>query len=149
RNEDGRARGAIASVYQNLSYEEVKPLLPEIYRAVVELAPSDEMFGDGIRLAGLKVLAQHRIREGMSLCLDIMELDRWGKQDRVMGGLEALSLYGAAAKPLLPRLRQLEKELLAHWEARSFQPAVERLRALIAKIENSNETVTLRSLQDP
>ena len=49
-NEDGRARGSIESVYRNLAYEEIEPLLPAIHRAVVEPAPSGIMFADGIRL---------------------------------------------------------------------------------------------------
>ena len=30
RNEDGRARGSLGTVYQHLSYDEIKPLLPAI-----------------------------------------------------------------------------------------------------------------------
>jgi hypothetical protein len=47
-NEDGRARGALGSVYKNLTYEEIEPLLPAIYLAVIEPAPSGIMFADGI-----------------------------------------------------------------------------------------------------
>ena len=60
-NEDGRARGSIGSVYQHLSDEEIKPLLPAIHRAVVEPAPSGIMFADQIRIAGLRLLAKHRV----------------------------------------------------------------------------------------
>ena len=60
-NEDGRARGALSSVYKNLAYEEIEPLLPVIHQAVVAPAPSGIMFADGIRLSGLEILAQHRI----------------------------------------------------------------------------------------
>ncbi len=49
---------ASASVYQNLSYEEIKPLLPAIHRAIVEPAPSGIMFADEIRLEGLTAPGQ-------------------------------------------------------------------------------------------
>ena len=43
KNQDGRARGSIGSVYRNLSAEDIKPLLPAIYQAIIEPAPSGEM----------------------------------------------------------------------------------------------------------
>jgi hypothetical protein len=146
QNQDGRARGQIGIVYQQMDYEELKPLLPAIHEAIVEPSQSGEMFADGIRLSGLEVLATHRIREGMELCLDVMELDRWGKQTRIDRCLKALAMYGGAAKPLLPRLRQLEKDLVAHTEAKSLQPAIERLRGLIRDIENATEAPELIGL---
>jgi hypothetical protein len=146
RNEDGRARGEVGAVYQRLGYDEIKPLLPAIREAIVTPAPSGEMFASGIRLSGVELLARHRIREGMDLCLAVLEIDKWGKQDRIKRALKALAAYRAAAKPLLPRLRQLENDLLAHPEAKGLQPAIEQVRALIKEIENSDKTVELRSL---
>jgi hypothetical protein len=147
QNEDGRARSSIGSVYRLLSYDEIKPLLPVIHEAIVKPAPSGIMFADGIRLAGLDLFAQHRIREGVSLCLDIIDIDRHGKRNRITRCLNTLEQYGAAAKPLLPRLQQLEKDLLAHWEAKGLQPQIDQLRALMKKIEGATGTVELRSLQ--
>jgi len=146
QNEDGRARGTIGGIYQQLSYEEIKPLLPAIHEAIVTPAPSGIMFASGIRLAGLDLLARHRIREGMPLCIEVMDIDKWGKRDRISRCLKSLGRYGAAAKPMLPRLRQLEQDLLAHREARGLQPQIEQLRALIKEIENATGTVELRSI---
>jgi hypothetical protein len=147
QNQDGRARGAIGGVYQKLSYEQIKPLLPAIHEAIVTPAPSGEMFASGIRLAGLDLLASHRIREGMELCLDVMEIDKWGKADRIDRCLKALATYRGAAKPLLPRLRQLEKDLSAHGEAKNLKPKIDTLRSLIQDIGNSTESIELRSLE--
>lgn len=110
-NEDGRARASLGSVYKNLSYDEIEPLLPAIHQAVVEPAPSGIMFADGIRLSGLEILAKHRIDEGMELCLEVMELDRWGQGNRIPKCLQALQLYGGAATELLPKLEALREEL--------------------------------------
>ncbi len=114
RNQDGRARGTLQTVYKQLSEEEIKPLLPAIYEAVVEQSLSGVMFSDGIRMAGLDILAQHRISEGLPLCLELIELDRWGSDRRFNGCLAALRKYGAAAKPLLPKMREFTSELGEH-----------------------------------
>jgi hypothetical protein len=147
-NQDGRARGSVGSVYQQLSYEEVKPLLPAIHEAIVTPAPSGIMFAGVVRLAGIDVLARHRIREGMPLCIEVMEIEKWGKRDRISRCLKAIGKYGAAAKPMLPQLKQLEKDLLAHHEARGLQPQIDQLRAVMREIEAATDTVELRSLGD-
>lgn len=148
QNEDGRARGSLGSVYENLSYEEVKPLLPAIHQAIVEPAPSGIMFASGIRLSGVAVLAKHRIREGMPLCIQIMDLEKWGKKDRIAKCLKTLETYGAAAKAVLPDLRQLEKDLRNHSEARMLAPLAKQVQTMIEKIGSANDTIQLRSIND-
>lgn len=149
RNEDGRARGALGSVYENLTYDEIKPLLPTIHEAIVTPAPSGIMFASGIRLSGVELLAKHRIREGLPLCIQIMEIDRWGKKDRITRCLKTLAMYGAAAKAVLPELRQLEQNLLDHREARMLEPVIQQTQTLIEEIENASGTVELRGIDDP
>ncbi|MHC5025024.1 MAG: DUF6288 domain-containing protein, partial [Planctomycetota bacterium] len=145
RNEDGRARGSIGSVYRNLSYEEVEPLLPAIYEAVIEPAPSGIMFADGIRLSGLEILAQHRIEEGLPLCVALIDPERWGLANRIKRCLATLRLYGGAATSEIPRLRRLEEDLAA----RRWKPeAIEALGIpeLIEEIEADEDPPVLRSL---
>jgi len=148
RNEDGRARGCFGTVYGNLTYDEIKPLLPAIHEAIVTPAPSGIMFASGIRLSGIELLAKYRIREGMPLCLRIMEINKWGKKHRIAKCLKTLETYGAAARAVLPQLRRLEKDLSAHREARMLKPSIEQTRKLIRKIENATGTVELRSIDD-
>lgn len=147
-NQDGRARGSVGGVYGLFSYEELKPLLPAIHEAIVTPAPSGEMFAAGIRLSGLELFAKHRIREGLPLCIDVMEIEKWGKQVRIARCLQILGIYGSAAKSELPRLRELEKVLTSHGEAKSMTSQVENLRKLITSIEKGGEPVELRSLRD-
>lgn len=142
QNQDGRARGEIGGVYQLLTYEQIKPLLPAIRQAIAEPAPSGEMFAAGIRLAGLDILAKHRIREGMELCFMVMEIDQWGKGRRVPECLKTLATYGAAAKPMLPRLRQLEIDMPAN----GMTKEVVQVTALIKEIEAATGSVELRSI---
>jgi len=146
RNQDGRSRGTVGGIYQQLTYEEIKPLLPAIHEAIVVPAPSGIMFASGVRLQGIAILAKHRIREGMPLCIQIMEIDKWGKKNRITQCLKILGTYGAAAKPVLPQLRQLEQDLLAHKEARMLEPVIEQAQALIKEIENTTGTVELRRM---
>ncbi len=146
KNEDGRARGSIGRVYKKLSYEELKPLLPAIYQATKEPAPSGIMFAAGIRLAGLELLAKHRIKEGIPLCLEVMDIDKWGKGNRIPRCLNAIAQYGGAAKPLLPQLRQLELKLSKHREAKKLKKNIDRLHELIETIEKEEAMPELRSI---
>jgi len=147
QNQDGRSRGAIGGVYGQFSYEEIKPLLPAIHEAIVKPAPSGIMFDSQIRLAGLELFAKHRIREGIPLCIEVMEIEKWGKQGRIAKCLQILGSYGAAAKTELPRLRQLEKDLTTRPEAKGLAGHAETLRKLIAKIEKGDDPGELRSLR--
>jgi hypothetical protein len=147
QNQDGRARGTVGGIYRQLTYEQIKPLLPAIHEAITKPAPSGIMFASGIRLSGIDVLANHRIKEGIPLCIDVMEIENWGKRDRIGRCLKTLAKYGSAAKPALPQLRQLEKDLLAHREARGLQAQIEQLRSLIKNIESDSGTVELRSIE--
>jgi len=145
-NEDGRARGALGSVYKNLTYEEIEPLLPAIYQAVIEPAPSGIMFADGIRLTGLEILARHRIEEGLPLCVSLIDPGRWGLRNRIKRCLATLRLYGGAAKSEIPRLRQLEKDLAAKgWKPEAIEAL--GIPALIREIEADEDPPVLRSLR--
>ncbi len=145
QNQDGRARGEIAGIYQRLSYDEIKPLLPAIHEAIVKPAPSGEMFADGIRLKGCEIFAKNHIREGMELSLQLLELDRWGSGKRAPRIFEIIGMYGASAKPLLPKLQEVEKQLIAQAKGKP-EPLVDQLRTLMKSIETSTGTVELRSL---
>lgn len=108
RNEDGRARGSLGSVYQNLSYDEIRPLLPAIYRAVVEPAPSGIMFADEIRLEGLRLLAKHRVQDGIDACVQYTRTQNpWASEKRTPELMKILLAYGAHAKPAIPQLQQI------------------------------------------
>jgi len=148
RNEDGRARGSIGSVYRNLAYEEIEPLLPAVYQAAIEPAPSGIMFADGIRLSGLEILAKHRIKEGLPLCVSLIDPNRWGARNRVKRCLEILRVYGGAAKSEVPRIEELEKELLSkNWKPDEILGL--NLPVIIKEIEEDQNPPALRSLNLP
>ena len=108
QNEDGRARGTVGSVYANLSFEEIKPLLPAIHRAIVEPAPSGVMFADGIRMEGLRLLAKHRVKEGIEACVTYTRAQNpWASEKRTPQLMKILLSYGAHAKSAIPQLKQI------------------------------------------
>jgi hypothetical protein len=112
RNQDGRARSSLGSVYRNLSATAIAPLLPAIHQAVVEPAPSGEMFADGIRVEGLRVLAKNRIAEGIAACVQYArDQNPWESQIRTPELMAILCSYGAKAKVVLPELRRLGRLL--------------------------------------
>lgn len=95
-NQDGRARNCIAAIYPKLNPEQLKALMPDILEAVRVPAPSGEMFADGIRMSGLQILAQQRIKQGMESGVEYLtKQNPWGSEKRT-----ALILPREPARPL-------------------------------------------------
>ena len=147
KNDDGRARGVISSVYRKLSYQEIEPLLPVIYQAVVEPAPSGEMFADGVRVEGLNVLTQHRIEEGIQACVDYARTQNlWGSEKRIVVLMDILCTYGARAKPMIPQLQRMADEISkgeSGFPAKLSLQKADVIRETIRKIEASKESPEL------
>lgn len=143
RNQDGRARSSLGSVYRNLSATAFAPLLPAVYQAVLEPAPSGEMFADGIRVEGLQVLAEHHIEEGIRACVQYArDQNPWDSQKRTPELMRILCSYGARAQVVLPELRQLadyfEKDEPDFPRELMLQKA-KCVRAAIATIEQATD----------
>ncbi|MCB1275106.1 DUF6288 domain-containing protein [Prosthecobacter sp.] len=151
KNQDGRARGSIGSVYGHLSFEEIKPLLPAIHEAIVQPAPSGEMFADSIRVEGLRLLAKHRIEDGIAACVKYTwDQNPWASQKRTPELMKILLSYGAHAKRVIPDL-----EKLAHYfekEEKDFPKNLMVMKAIavretIRAIESSTDFPTLIKLK--
>ena len=143
RNEDGSARGNISSVYHLLSLDELKPLLPAILDAIMQPAPSGEMFADQVRLHGLQVLAKHHIEEGMSAIVQYTrEQNPWASEGRTPELMKLLLSYGSHAKAVIPELKKI-----AHYfehEEKDFPKDLglqkaDSLRDTIKAIESNSE----------
>ena len=147
QNEGGRARSMLASVYKQLSFKEIEPLLPAIYRATVESAPSGIMFADGVRLSGLELLAKHKIKEGIPLSIDLIEPDRWGWGKRVTPCLNALESYGGAAKSELPKLEPVYKKLTTKKNKTDKDKKwIQHIEQIMKKAKADKSKTKLRSL---
>ncbi|MCF7955002.1 MAG: DUF6288 domain-containing protein [Phycisphaerae bacterium] len=153
KNEDGWARSFPGNLYKDLPKRDLKVLMPDIVKAAEELAPSGIMFASGIRTAGLKVLADNKIKEGLPLCLELTEIEKWGKKNRVLSCLKSLESYGpAAVKTILPNVKELEKRMLKHREAKgNLIDSVILIRKIIAEAEKATgepEFVSLKKFMD-
>jgi hypothetical protein len=104
-NQDGRTRGSLASVYDNLSFAELRPLMPAIHRAILEKSPSGVMFDGQIQTAGLDLLSKHHVSEGIELVADYVRLQKpHGSEKHTPKILDMLKRYGAHAQRAIPRL---------------------------------------------
>ena len=143
KNDDGRARGSFGSVYRNLSFDEIKPLLPAIYEAVVTPAPSGVMFADEIRVEGLRLLANHGVEEGIEACVDyIANQNPWASEKRTVGLIEILLEYGAHAQPVIPQLEKIAADFAdgePDFPRRLSQQKAADVREGIKAIEASSE----------
>jgi len=152
KNQDGRARGSIGSVYRHLSLEEIKPLLPAIHEAIVEPAPSGEMFADGIRVEGLRLLSQHHIEEGMNaLVIYTRDQNPWASQIRTPELMKILLTYGTHAKAAIPELTKIANYF--EKDEKDFPPDLMRMkgksvRETIAAIESSTDSPELVRLKE-
>jgi HEAT repeat protein len=147
--DDGLARSQIASVYGRLTDGDLQRLWPAILRAVETPAPSGEMFADGIRVAGLQLLARHHMTEGVRAAVAYARTQTpWASQDRMWEIMAALKTYGAAAKVVLPELRDLrtacvnEKDFPDDCKQKKTAAVDDAIRA----IESATEQPPLRSV---
>lgn len=147
-NEDSSARGTLGRIYGKLTDRDVVSLLPAVTKAVEKMAPSNEMFADGIRLAGLDLLSRLHIREGMALCVSVIEMDRWGAGKRAPKCLEYLARYGSHAKELLPMLQAMRQSLSASERGKGPSEDAQALDKAIAGIGAASATPTLVNLKD-
>ncbi len=154
KNEDGRARSSIGSVYRHLSLDEIRPLLPAIYEAILQPAPSGEMFADEIRIEGLRVLAQHHVEEGIAACAKYTrEQNPWASEIRTPEIMMILLSYGTHAKAVLPELTRIanyfEKDE-PDFPRHLMRQKARTLRETVTAIETSTNSPSLIRLnQDP
>jgi hypothetical protein len=147
KNDDGRARSSLSSVYRNLSAEDITPLLPAIHWAITEPAPSGEMFADGIRVEGLRLFAKHRIEDGIAACVKYTrQQNPWESQIRTPELMKILLSYGTHAKAVIPELTKIanyfEKDE-PNFPKELMKRKAKSVRDTIRAIEASTETPTL------
>ncbi|NBV22287.1 MAG: HEAT repeat domain-containing protein [Proteobacteria bacterium] len=147
KNDDSVVRASVRKIFDDLTDADLIELLPAITRAVEQLAPSNEMFGDGIRLAGLDLLSRLHIREGMALCVTVMEPPRWGAGKRVDPCLKYLQRYGAHAKTVLPQLREIRAQFAVEAK-KGKSEQVEKMDKFIASLESSTTQPTVIGLSE-
>jgi HEAT repeat protein len=151
QNEDGWCRSNVANLYSRLSYEEIKPLLPAILQAVVKSAPSGEMFAEDVRVAGLRVMATHHIKEGIRACAQYLrDQNPWASEIRTPEILKILETYGAHASTVIPQLESLAADYAdgePDFPMHLSQQKAAAVRESIARIKASTERPELKSIR--
>ena len=109
RNADGMARSKLNHTLANqLTLADVQALGPDILAAIAEPAPADTMFGNEIRMSGLKALAKFGFQEGLPAGVKFARTQSPHGSEKRMGEImKELVRYGTAAQAVLPELRQL------------------------------------------
>jgi len=144
QNQDGKARTGASAMYEKLSFDELRPILPAIYDAVINPSPSGVMFADGVRISGLQLLAKHRIDKGIGACmLYLRTQNHWGSEHRTPQLLEILLSYGANAKPQIPELEKLARQFDAgipkHFPLKLNKQKAQCVREAIAKLKATTD----------
>lgn len=105
-NKNGWARSTLSNwIYPRLTEKEREQLWGDIYRATRYIAPSGIMFASGVRVHGLKLMAEHHIKEGLDLAAWYVRHQKGhGNRRRVPEALEAILKYEAHAKKVIPEL---------------------------------------------
>lgn len=149
-NEDGRTRAALVTAIRNIKTDEKLAIyLPAILAATRDSAPSGIMFADNIRMAGLDLLSRMRIREGMAMCVEQMDPDRWGQGRRIPKCLASLTRYGGNAKPLLGDVKAIRERIRKkRGDAKRKADLLAKFDATIAAIKADKNKPTLRSAAD-
>ena len=146
QNEDSIPRGVLAPYLPKLTGRDLAVMLPAIVKAVEIMAPTNEMWGDDIRIAGLDLLTSLHIREGMDLCVSTLDF-RWGlKWEKRM---EYLMRYGSHAKDVLPQLRKKRPDKSPD-NAKCFDKHIADIEANTdtPKVVSLKEFITLAPLRE-
>jgi len=147
-NQDAAVRGSLGGIYSKLDDRDVVRLLPAVIQAIKRPAPSNEMFVDSIRLAGLDLLARLQVREGMALGVALIEPDRWGMGRRLPNCLNSLVRYGANAQSIVPQLQEIRAGLVKTERNKESADTVKALDKAIAEIAASTTSSTLVSVEE-
>jgi hypothetical protein len=102
------------------------------------------MFADSIRLEGLRLLAKHRIEEGIKACVQYTrDQNPWDSQERTPELMKILLSYGTHAKAVIPELIRIgdyfekdEKDFPKHLMLVKAKSVRETIRAIEASTES-------------
>jgi hypothetical protein len=104
-NPNGAARSDASQVFDYLSEDELKQVWGDVYHATRYPAPSGVMFSGGVRYKGIRLMANHGIKEGIDVGIRIVVRETgWGDFGRKGEGFPALMPFGQALEPHYPEL---------------------------------------------
>ncbi len=144
-NTNGDTRSMVSKLYTQFAEKDLQQLWGDIYRAAKTRAPSGVMFSGGVQANGLKLIADHRFREGIDLAVRLMLEKRWGLKHRFRQALKILVRYGSLGKEHVARIKTtMWPELQYHFKR---DPRYKKtIEGLIKTIEESTEKPRLESM---
>jgi hypothetical protein len=154
RNADGMARMYLRSTFEKLlTLEDVQALAPDILAAVKTRCPADTMFGNEIRMGGLKALAKYHFKEGIEAGVIFAKTQGGhGSQKRTGEIMKEIVSYGSATREAVPGLRELIVFFNDQCNAGGFpkgplnQTRLDSVEHAILAIEAAQDQPELRSI---
>ena len=151
-NADGMARSYLSDTFtRNLTVDDVRALAPEILLAIKIKAPADTMFGNVLRLAGVKLLAKYHFKEGMPALVEFLTTQTGhGSGITIPILMHELTAYGSAARGVIPDVKafsaMLRKKLATPDDVNNRKKFVAMENA-IASIEAATTQPELQSIR--
>lgn len=148
RNADGMARATLRGYFENrLTEADVVALAPEILAAVKHRSPADTMFGNEIRMGGLKALAKYHFAEAIDAGVGFAKTQGGhGSENRTGEIMQQIVSYGTAARPVIPALKELIGEFNAQCQRGEF-PAGELNNRRVAAVDDAIKSITAATTQ--
>ena len=140
----GRTRSSAAYALNFFTGEDTARMAHPIYESIKHAALNYKMMDDGVRAQGLDLFARLHIQEGLPLCWDTFEFDRWGMVMRAPARLKTFQAYAGNAKPYLPQLKGLREK----WKTGEFRDHLEKTIQVIEGDCNPPALVSLHDLLD-
>ncbi len=108
QNQDGRTRGNFGRAYENLTIDELKPILPAIHQAILVKSPSGIMFDGSVQNAGLDLYSRNHVDQGIEMIVHYIRVQKpHGSDSNTRRLLNMLKSYGVHAQRAIPELEKL------------------------------------------
>lgn len=148
QNPDGMARATLKEFFdRRISAEDVIALAPDILAAVRNPCPADTMFGNEIRMGGFKALTKYRFKEGIEAGVFFAKTQGGhGSESRTGVIMKEIVGYGAAAKPVVPALRELIAMFNEQVKQREF-PGGELNQRRVGAVEDAIRAIETATTQ--
>jgi len=148
KNADGMARAQLTHTFTDLlTLEDVQALAPDILAAVKTRCPADTMFGNEIRMAGLKALTKYHFKEGIEAGVIFAKTQGGhGSESRTGEIMKGIMSYGTAAREAVPGLKELIVALNDQCKRGEF-PAGELNNRRVAAVEEAIKAIEAATTQ--
>ena len=144
-NPNGAARSDASQVFDDLSEEELKEVWGDVYHATKYPAPSGVMFSGGVRYNGIKLMANHGVKEGIDVGIQIVAHETgWGDFGRKGSGFPALMPFGQALEPHYAEL----EGVIDSWAAMRNEDRQKSARKFAELLATAKETTSKASQEN-